>query len=76
MFDLLMSADMMMSDPDGMTDLLVSKLGIHSHPRWRQASSGYGSANSGGAGSDERRHSLHFREPRHTAAEIRQRVRF
>lgn len=37
MFDLLMSADMMMPDPDGMTELLVAKLGIHSHPRWRQA---------------------------------------
>lgn len=37
MFDLLLSADMMVSDPDGMTELLVSKLGIHSHPRWRQA---------------------------------------
>ncbi|CAG9165867.1 VOC family protein [Cupriavidus pinatubonensis] len=37
MFDLLMSADMMMSDPDGMAELLVARLGIHSHPRWRQA---------------------------------------
>jgi hypothetical protein len=37
MFDLLMSADMMVPDPDGMTELLVSKLGIYSHPRWRQA---------------------------------------
>ncbi|ADP95775.1 lactoylglutathione lyase [Marinobacter adhaerens] len=37
MFDLLMSADMMVPDPDGMTELLVSKLGIHKHERWRQA---------------------------------------
>jgi hypothetical protein len=37
MFDLLMSADMMMADPDGMAELLVARLGIHSHPRWRQA---------------------------------------
>ncbi|WP_079437137.1 lactoylglutathione lyase [Zoogloea sp. LCSB751] len=37
MFDLLMSADMMVPDPDAMTDLLVKKLGIHSHPNWRQA---------------------------------------
>ena len=37
MFELLMSADMMLPDPDGMTELLVSKLGIHKHERWRQA---------------------------------------
>jgi hypothetical protein len=37
MFDLLMSADMMLPDPDGMAELLVTKLGVHSHPRWRQA---------------------------------------
>src|SRR5690606_15705914 len=37
MFDLLMSADMMVPDPDGMTELLVSKLGIHKHEKWRQA---------------------------------------
>src|SRR5437870_8791068 len=37
MFDLLMSADMMVPDPDGMTELLVSKLGIYQHERWRQA---------------------------------------
>ena len=28
MFDLLMSADMMVPDPDAMADLLVKKLGI------------------------------------------------
>src|SRR5690606_24490319 len=32
-----MSADMMLPDPDGMADLLSAKLGIHQHPRWRQA---------------------------------------
>lgn len=36
-YEMLLSADMMVPDPDAMTDLLVSKLGIHSHPRWRQA---------------------------------------
>ena len=35
MFDLLMSADMMLEDPDGMAELL--KLGIHKHDNWRQA---------------------------------------
>jgi hypothetical protein len=37
MFDLLMTADMMLSDPDGMADLLIRKLGVHGHPNWRQA---------------------------------------
>lgn len=37
MFELLMSADMMLPDPDGMAELLVSKLGVHGHPKWRQA---------------------------------------
>src|SRR5690554_1781310 len=37
MFELLMSADMMVPDPDGMTELLVDKLGIYKHERWRQA---------------------------------------
>ncbi|TVT55041.1 MAG: lactoylglutathione lyase [Azoarcus sp. PHD] len=37
MFDLLMSADMMVPDPDGMADLLAEKLGVHKHERWRQA---------------------------------------
>jgi hypothetical protein len=41
MFELLMSADMMLPDPDGMTELLVSKLGIHKHPNWRQAFEGH-----------------------------------
>ncbi|CAN7760288.1 lactoylglutathione lyase [Pseudorhodoferax sp. LjRoot39] len=37
MFELLMSADMMVSDPDAVTDVLHTKLGIHKHERWRQA---------------------------------------
>ncbi len=37
MFELLMSADMMVPDPDGMTEMLVDKLGIYKHERWRQA---------------------------------------
>jgi hypothetical protein len=37
MFELLMSADMMVADPDAMADLLAAKLGIHKHERWRQA---------------------------------------
>lgn len=37
MFDLLMSADMMLPDPDGMAALLIGKLGVHGHPKWRQA---------------------------------------
>lgn len=41
MFELLMSADMMLPDPDGMTELLVARLGIHKHPNWRQAFEGH-----------------------------------
>ena len=41
MFDLLMSADMMLDDPDQMADILVKKLGIHGHPNWRQAFDGH-----------------------------------
>lgn len=37
MFDLLLSADMMLEDPDGMAELLHSKLGVYKHERWRQA---------------------------------------
>ncbi|NWC79251.1 lactoylglutathione lyase [Pseudomonas putida] len=37
MFELLMSADMMVPDPDAMTEILVDKLGIYKHERWRQA---------------------------------------
>jgi hypothetical protein len=37
MYDLLLSADMMVDDPDGMANLLTDKLGIHQHANWRQA---------------------------------------
>jgi hypothetical protein len=37
MFELLLSADMMVSDPDAMANLLHAKLGIHKHDNWRQA---------------------------------------
>ncbi len=37
MFELLLSADMMVPDPDAMAELLVNRLGIYKHPRWRQA---------------------------------------
>lgn len=41
MFDLLMSADMMLADPDGMAEILVNRLGVHGHPNWRQAFDGH-----------------------------------
>jgi hypothetical protein len=34
--DFLLSADLMVPDPDAHTQLLVDKLGIHAHPNWRQ----------------------------------------
>jgi hypothetical protein len=38
MFDLLLSADMMLPDPDGMTEMLVEQTrDLHSIERWRQA---------------------------------------
>ena len=37
MYDLLLSADMMVPDPDGMANLLTDKLGIYQHAKWRQA---------------------------------------
>lgn len=37
MYDLLLTADMMVPDPDAMTELLVDKLGIYKHKKWRQA---------------------------------------
>ncbi len=37
MYLYLMTADMMVPDPDGMTDKLHDKLGIHKHKNWRQA---------------------------------------
>jgi hypothetical protein len=43
MTDFLLSADLMVPDPDGHTKLLVERLGILEHPNWRQgfASHGY-----------------------------------
>jgi hypothetical protein len=37
MYDFLIAADLMVDDPDDRASLLVKKLGVHSHPRWRQA---------------------------------------
>ena len=37
MYDLLLSADLMVTDPDAAADLLVRRLGILAHPNWRQA---------------------------------------
>jgi hypothetical protein len=37
MFELLLSADMMVQDPDATAELLVQRLGIYKHLRWRQA---------------------------------------
>ncbi len=37
MFDFLLSADMMVPDPDRMANLLSDKLGIYQHKNWRQA---------------------------------------
>jgi len=37
MFDLLLSADMMVKDPDATTRALVDRLGVLEHPNWRQA---------------------------------------
>ncbi len=34
--DLLLSADLMVGDPDQHAKLLVERLGVHSHPNWRQ----------------------------------------
>jgi hypothetical protein len=36
-YDLLLSGDMMLPDPDGMANLLTEKLGIYQHKNWRQA---------------------------------------
>lgn len=41
MYQLLLSADMMVPDPDATTSLLVKALGVHSHPNWRQAFPGH-----------------------------------
>lgn len=37
MYDLLLSADLMVADPDAAAELLVRRLGILSHANWRQA---------------------------------------
>lgn len=36
MYKMLLSGDLMVHDADHVADLLVSKLGIHGHPNWRQ----------------------------------------
>jgi hypothetical protein len=36
-FQLLLSADMMVADPDATAAMLVTQLGINAHPNWRQA---------------------------------------
>lgn len=36
MFEMLLSADLMVEDADDMAARLVNKLGIHGHPNWRQ----------------------------------------
>jgi hypothetical protein len=37
LFDLLMSADMKVADPDVMTTALTDRLGVLQHPKWRMA---------------------------------------
>ena len=37
MYDFLLSADLMVPDPDATTELLVRRLGVLGHPNWRQA---------------------------------------
>ncbi|MGH7823258.1 MAG: VOC family protein [Candidatus Binatia bacterium] len=37
MYEFLLSSDFMVPDPDATTALLVAKLGVREHPRWRQA---------------------------------------
>src|ERR1700722_4879446 len=37
MYDLLLSADLMVADPDAAAELLVRRLGILAHANWRQA---------------------------------------
>lgn len=36
MFEMLLSGDLMVHDPDDMAARIVSKLGVHGHPNWRQ----------------------------------------
>src|SRR5271169_1708344 len=35
MYDFLISADYMVSDPDRQADLFIQKLGVYGHPKWR-----------------------------------------
>jgi hypothetical protein len=37
MYELLLSADFMVPDPDALAAALDERLGVHTHPRWRQA---------------------------------------
>lgn len=37
MFDLLLSADAMVPDPDAHAELLAQAIGVHTHPNWRQS---------------------------------------
>lgn len=41
MYQLLLSADLMVEDADKTADLLVTKLGLAGHPNWRQAFPGH-----------------------------------
>jgi hypothetical protein len=42
MTDFLLSADLMVPDPDGHTKLLVERLGVLEHPNWRQGFATHG----------------------------------
>ncbi len=37
MYDFLLSADLMVPDPDATSEMLVRRLGVLAHPNWRQA---------------------------------------
>ncbi len=41
MLTMLLSGDLMVRDPDRMADLLSKKIGVHTHPNWRQAFEGH-----------------------------------
>lgn len=40
-FTMLLSGDLMVSDPDRMAELLITKVGVKGHPNWRQAFPGH-----------------------------------
>jgi hypothetical protein len=40
-FTMLLSGDLMVEDPDRIAGLLTAKIGVHGHPRWRQAFPGH-----------------------------------